>query len=76
MHKIHGTTDKEAEMTYITLQERTENQVVKTWEVMEGRMCLDIAEDGDILGIELYGVLDLKEIGGEGYMIDIEELGL
>ena len=76
MGKIHGTTDTEARMTYITLRDHTDGQVVKTWEVIEGLMNLDIAEGGDVIGIELFGVLDLKEIGGDSYTIDTEGLEL
>ena len=74
MRKLHGTTDTEAGMTYITLQDRKDGQHVRTWEVMEGLMNLDITEGGDVIGIELYGVLNLTEVGDDGYVIDIDDV--
>ena len=57
---IKATIDREAEMSYINLAKRNYGGTITTIE--RDGFNIDIDESGTILGIEIFGILELEDI--------------
>ena len=62
---IRATIDRDAEMSYIYLAERKAGDVCRTIE--RDGVNIDINQDGKILGIEIFGVIDVDDITSGGF---------
>ena len=67
---LRATIDREAEMSYIYLAERAAGDICRTIEL--DNINLDINQDGKILGIEIYGVIDVEDITSRGFEIILD----